>query len=284
MACRDTTRGVLPGSAGLLQARRSAFTLIDVMVSVVIVSVLITVMLPGLAGAREAARKVACGSNLRQLGLATHLYADDNNGFLPPTVAVATPPASAASTASLLTTLVMRYGADAPAAEVSARHGWDGWGVLLGSNYLSAREVAYCPSHRSSATLERYLRGFGNDPASVIGNYEFRGEGPRAQRRLSAIDAHVALGSDAFGELGWINHEDGLNTLVAGLAVTWQKKPMDQVLLAFAQNGGASTTRAQEQREVIQTIWNRLDDRDTDLDPASTSPGTPSNSAVPPRR
>lgn len=58
----------------------SAFTLVELLIMVAIVALLLAVMLPGLSGARAQSRQVVCGSNLRQIGLALHLYAIDYGG------------------------------------------------------------------------------------------------------------------------------------------------------------------------------------------------------------
>lgn len=55
---------------------RAAFTLIELLVVVAITSVLISLLLPGLRGARDSARGVACASNQRQMGLAWAMYAN----------------------------------------------------------------------------------------------------------------------------------------------------------------------------------------------------------------
>jgi prepilin-type N-terminal cleavage/methylation domain-containing protein/prepilin-type processing-associated H-X9-DG protein len=60
-----------------------AFTLIELLVVVAIIALLISILLPSLTRAREEARATKCSANLHQMGLAMHLYLEDNHGFYP---------------------------------------------------------------------------------------------------------------------------------------------------------------------------------------------------------
>jgi prepilin-type N-terminal cleavage/methylation domain-containing protein len=63
--------------------RKKGFTLIELLVVIAIIAILAAILLPALARARERGRQASCQSNLKQLGLALHMYADSFHEWFP---------------------------------------------------------------------------------------------------------------------------------------------------------------------------------------------------------
>lgn len=117
------------------------FTLIELLVVVAILALLLAILLPGLARARGVAKRAACGSNLRQIGLAIHAYAQGNGGFIPRGPAPANP---FDFSSHQLATNQIWIGVGEPGFPAAHPHEFMGLGRLLQATLRDA-EALFCP-------------------------------------------------------------------------------------------------------------------------------------------
>ncbi len=74
----------MPNRTGGQPAARGGFSLVELLVTMTVIGTLVSLLLPAVQAAREAARRASCCNNLHQIGLALKLYADANQGWNAP--------------------------------------------------------------------------------------------------------------------------------------------------------------------------------------------------------
>lgn len=197
---------------------RRGYTLMDVLVSMVVIAVLLSLMAPVLSSVRETTRRVVCSSNQRQLGMTLAMYAEDYRGALP-----------VAGQFNFSTQVNLRS-QDMPtpgvASYMTLRAGsvpdaWDGLGVLFYKEYANTPGVFYCPSHRGENPYSKFADVFPLRIGEIQGNYQYRGEGPNGARTLDRFPDRAALVSDGMRTQADYSHLVGSNALSGDLSVAW---------------------------------------------------------------
>lgn len=206
-----------------------------------VTSILASMMMPAMTKVRENVHRVVCSSNLRQIGIATAMYADDNKDRFPVSVK-----------------LVNVNGVWEPQELMGAFHngGWDGLGLLYQGEYCSTAACFYCPSHRGEHPFQRYAALWERpNTTTIYTNFHYAGhlDWITGRVRPYANLDRMILATDGLRTVSDFNHRVGLNTLRGDGAVRWRDDGISiMVLLPDGQSGSADP-------EKYKSIWDELE-------------------------
>lgn len=258
----EIQRGTLPRGSF-----RPAFSMMDLLVSLAVIAVLVAFMLPTLAMAREAANRIKCASNLRQVGVGLQMFVFDNRSRLPSTTFI---DPNQPNDHEIHETVHLRLSADMiqQRSSTTARRSttirptttdrWDGLGWIYARDYISDARIFYCPSHEGSHDYERYLPQWQGASGAIVGNYQYRI--PDGQLFFAQITPEKTLVADAMRSQEEYNHGNGNNMLKADMSVMWFDDRAGLIFAALAANPDAPGAA-----QGVAYAWSLMD---------STTPGT----------
>lgn len=233
---------VARAGAGRPASHRGGFTIVDLLVSLGVISLLVSLMMPAIGRVRESTRQLICSSNVRQLGLATVLYADDNRQLLPPSIFAAKSPDDPSAAPARMMTL-----------RIAGTSDWDGLGWLFSGGYAAASGVYYCPSHAGEHAASVYEPYWAGAPGQIVGNYQYRGGSPLGVTRIDRMPGTVSLVTDGLTSLSDYSHVTGANVMRADLAVLWFDDADGSVRALLAGEFAANAD------DRVSAAWQRID-------------------------
>ena len=176
------TSGILSGVA--MRRRRAAFTLIELLVVIAIIGLLVAILVPSLAKAKDLARQATCMTRIDGQLLAVQMYAAEWNGNIP------TGPAFYNTVA----TNQIWFGSGGGGGPPSPVHTYNGQGVLL-EKYLNDPRAFFCPDDNIADSKEELKKVGGDEDAYSSYLYrqlDGRRDGHESKRKLEDLGRNNA--------------------------------------------------------------------------------------------
>jgi type II secretory pathway pseudopilin PulG len=166
---------------------RGGFTLAEMLAVVGITALLISILLPSLNAARKHAERVTCAANLRSVGQAYHLYANEYKGEYPPQNVIVLPSGSWGTPLS------------GPAGDP------DGPAIVFAVGHLPDPRILYCPTADEDSSGNDTAAGFviGSEAGKQITNVSFWNR----TKRTNTFSGDGATNANHTGFAFWVNQD-----------------------------------------------------------------------------
>jgi len=240
---------------------RPGFSLIDLLVSIVVMGVLIAALMPAVSHVRMMAQRTECRSNIRQQGLALQMYAYDRNAKIPQSAFAKEGDRefgyAPQQTVHLRLDSSLRTSGTRP-ADWSR---WDGLGALYGTDYITSPEVFYCPANSGLNDYPQYNARFkSNEPGAIVGNYQYRLVDGR--KYLSDFAPDYTIVANATRTAAEYSHRVGNNMLKSDMSVSWFADIGGRLLATLAANKSGAD---RDQATPVELAWKMMDTGGTSI-------------------
>ncbi|MCM8531327.1 MAG: prepilin-type N-terminal cleavage/methylation domain-containing protein [Lentisphaeraceae bacterium] len=162
------------------------FTLIELLMVIAIIGILVSILLPSIAKAREYTKRAVCKSNIAQVVKATFSYTVDSNGHFPKNY--------------------HEYPGNNWRMTITEPYNFTGHqytkiGRLLKDGYLGSLQVAYCPSNKWQADANSAAAGLALDYESNVPKWDLAIQNPSAMNNFVNVNYEWRKGVDGPDEL-----------------------------------------------------------------------------------
>ena len=231
-------------------SRSSGFTLVEFLVVISIVMLLTAILMPSLARSRDAADRLRCASNLRQVGGALVGWLDDHGNRLPGLTYIYDP--------------LPKYCEGMLLTNYEGEQ-FEGLGHLLpcaeNGGYLADARLLYCPCHHGEHPFDRYASQIGGrlldtepgTPAYCNYHYKTPLDPATGKQIMGAMLSTKVLVADGFRTRADFNHKSGTNRLFGDGHVDWRADNGNRIYKSLPSNA------ALEAPFMYKSIWNLID-------------------------